>query len=139
MWRMLTEAFWFNEQWRAFDISEANNWWFSLRHVGAPFPAGWYFLERFLGQTFGSTELVLRAPTALLLPVTCLLLFLLARRWVPLPVALGLALAGTLTGDLISYSLQLSEYIIDAAAVIGVVLLHDIADGAVERRTIYLT
>ena len=40
MWRMITEAFWFNEQWRAFDISEANNWWFSLRHVGAPFPAG---------------------------------------------------------------------------------------------------
>ena len=138
MWRMITEAFWFNEQWRAFDISEANNWWFSLRHVGAPFPAGWYFLERFLGQTFGSTELVLRAPTAFLLPVTCLLLFLLARRWVPLPVALGLALAGTLTGDLISYSLQLSEYIIDAAAVIGVVLLHDIADGAVEKRTVYV-
>ena len=71
---------------------------------------------------------MLRAPTAFLLPVTCLLFFLLARRWVPVPVALGLALAGTLTGDLISYSLQLSEYIIDAAAVIGVVLLHDIAD-----------
>lgn len=137
MWRTLTEAFWFNEQWRAFDISEANNWWLSLRN-GAPFPAGWYFLERFLGQTFGSTELVLRAPTACLLPVTCLLFFLLARRWVPVPVALGLALAGTLTGDLISYSLQLSEYIIDAAAVIGVVLLHDIADETVDRRTIYL-
>ena len=138
MWRTLTEAFWFNEQWRAFDISQANNWWLSLRSVGAPFPAGWYFLERFLGQTFGSTELVLRAPTACLLPVTCLLFFLLARRWVPVPVALGLALAGTLTGDLISYSLQLSEYIIDAAAVIGVVLLHDIADGTVDRRTVYL-
>ena len=77
-------------------------------------------------------------PTACLLPVTCLLFFLLARRWVPVLVALGLALAGTLTGDFISYSLQLSEYIIDAAAVIVVVLLHDIADGTVERRTIYL-
>ena len=61
MWRTLTEAFWFNEQWRAFDISEADNWWLSLRN-GAPFPAGWYFLERFLGQTFGSTELVLARP-----------------------------------------------------------------------------
>jgi len=129
-WNSLTLPFWFNEYWRAYFISEGSGWWQSLKVDGAPFPAGWYFMERFAGEVFGSTELVLRLPTAIFLPIASLLLLLLARRWMPLPAALAVALVGTLTGDLLSYSVQLSEYVIDAAAVCAIVLLHELGDDA---------
>ncbi len=127
LWRNLTEPFWFNEQWRAYYISNPASWWEALKSDGAPFPAGWYFLERISGSLFGSTELVLRLPTALFLPVGCVLLMLLARRWMPTPAAVVVALVGTLTGTLVSYAIQVSEYQLDAAAVVAVVLLHEIA------------
>jgi len=127
LWRNLTEPFWFNEQWRAYYISNPGNWWEALRNDGAPFPAGWYFLERISGALFGSTELVLRLPTALFLPVGCVLLMLLARRWMPTSAAVVVALVGALTGTLVSYAIQVSEYQLDAAAVIATVLLHEIA------------
>jgi len=126
LWDNLTEPFWFNEQWRAYYISNSGNWWGALKTDGAPFPAGWYFLERIAGAVFGSTELVLRIPTALFLPAGCVLLLLLARRWMPLWAALVVALVGSLTGTLVSYAVQLSEYQIDAAGAVAVVLLHEI-------------
>jgi hypothetical protein len=126
LWDNLTEPFWFNEQWRAYYISNSGNWWGALKVDGAPFPAGWYFLERIAGGIFGSTELVLRIPTALFLPVGCVLLLLLARRAMPIGAALIVALVGTMTGTLVSYALQLSEYQIDAACAVAVVLLHEI-------------
>jgi hypothetical protein len=75
---------------------------------------------------FGSTELVLRIPTALFLPVGCVLLLLLACRWMPLWPAAVVALLGIMTGTLVSYAIQLSEYQVDAAGVVAVVLLHEI-------------
>ncbi len=141
-WSKLTMPFWYNEYWRAYYISEPSGWWQSLKVDGAPFPAGWYFTERFAGQLFGSTELVLRLPTATFLPVTGLLLLLLARRWMPLPAAVAVALVGSLTGDLLTYSVQLSEYVIDAAAVCAIVLLHEIGDDSnsdsARRSALYL-
>jgi len=127
LWGNLTEPFWFNEQWRAYYISNPGDWWAALKVDGAPFPAGWYFLERFSGGLFGSTELVLRLPTALFLSLGCVLLLLLARRWMATSAAVVVALLGALTGTLASYALQVSEYQVDAAAVVAVVLLHDIA------------
>ena len=127
LWSNLTEPFWFNEQWRAYYISNSGNWWATLKLDGAPFPAGWFFLERLSGALFGSTELTLRLPTALFLPIGCVLLLLLARRWMPTPAAVAVALVGSLTGTLVSYALQVSEYQIDAASVIAVVLLHELA------------
>jgi len=127
LWRNLTEPFWFNEQWRAYYISNPGNWWGALKSDGAPFPAGWYFLERISGALFGSTELVLRLPTALFLPIGCVLLMLLARRWMPTAAAVVVALVGALTGTLVSYAIQVSEYQLDAAAAVAVVLLHEIA------------
>jgi len=127
LWSNLTVPFWYNEQWRAFYISNPTNWWEALKGDGAPFPAGWYFLERVAGSLFGSTELVLRIPTAFFIPVGCVLLMLLARRWMPLSVAVVVALLATFTGTLFSFGLQLSEYQIDAACVIAVLLLHELA------------
>ena len=130
LWRNLTVTFWYNEQWRAYYISVPGNWWAALKGDGAPFPAGWYFLERAASTLFGSTELVLRIPTALFVPVGCVLLLLLARRWMPLGAAVVVALVAGLTGSLLYYAVQLSEYEIDAAAVVAVVLLHEIASEA---------
>ncbi len=127
LWNNLTEPFWYNEQWRAYYISNAGNWWAALKNDGAPFPAGWFFLERFSGAVFGSTELTLRLPTAMFLPVGCVLLLLLARRWMSTPAAIVVALVGTLTGTLVSYAVQISEYQIDSVAVVAVVLLHEVA------------
>ncbi len=93
----------------------------------APFPGGWFFLERISGALFGSTELALRIPTALFLPGGCVLLLLLARRWMSTWAAVVVALVGTMTGTLVGFALQLSEYQVDAAAALAVVLLHDVA------------
>ncbi len=127
LWRNLTVSFWYNEQWRAFYISKSGDWWSTLKTDGGPFPAGWYFLERGSGWLFGSTELALRIPTAVFLPITCVLLLLLARRWMSLPGAVVLALVGGLTGTLVNFAVQLSEYQIDAAGVIAVLLLYELA------------
>jgi hypothetical protein len=131
LWNNLTEPFWFNEQWRADYISASGNWWAVLKGagaqgVGAPFTAGWYFLERVSGLLFGSTELALRLPTALFLPVGCVLLLLLARRWMSIAAAVVVALVGTLTTALLVYAVQLAEYQVDAVAAVAVVLLHEI-------------
>ena len=134
LWSNLTEPFWFNEQWRAFYISDSGNWWATLKGDGAPFPAGWYFLERFSSVLFGSTELALRLPTAAFVPIGCVLLLLLGRRWMPTPAAVVVALLATLTGTLLCYGIQVSEYQIDAAAAVAVVLLHEIV-WDVERPT----
>lgn len=120
-------SFWYNEQWRAYYISKPADWWAALKTDGAPFPAGWYFLERGSASLFGSTELVLRLTTAMFLPITCVLLMLLARRWMPLAAAVVVALVGGLTGTLVDYAVQLSEYQIDAAAVVAILLCHEIA------------
>ena len=127
LWQNLTMAFWYNEQWRAYYISKPGDWWAALKGDGAPFPAGWYFLERVSASLFGSTELVLRMTTALFLPLTCVLLLLLARRWMPLAAAVVVGVVGGLTGTLVIFAVQLSEYQIDAAAVVAILLLHDIA------------
>ena len=63
-----------------------------------------------------------------------MLLLLLARRWMPTWAAVVVALVGTMTGSLVSYAMQLSEYQIDAAAVVAVVLLHEMV-WDVERPT----
>jgi len=127
LWQNLTMTFWYNEQWRAYYISKPGDWWTALKGDGAPFPAGWYFLERLSASLFGSTELVLRMTTAMFLPITCILLLLLARRWMPLAAAVVVAVVGGLTGTLVVYAVQLSEYQIDAAAVVAILLFHDIA------------
>jgi hypothetical protein len=126
LWSNLTEPFWYNEQWRAYYIANPGNWFEALKGDGAPFPAGWYFLERVTGYFFGTTELALRIPTVVFLPLGCVLLMLLARRWMPNWAAVVVALVGSFTGTLLSYATQLSEYQIDAAAVVAVVLLHEI-------------
>ena len=66
--------------------------------------------------------------TALFLPLTCVLLLLLAAgRWMPLAAAVVVGVVGGLTGTLVIFAVQLSEYQIDAAAVVAILLLHDIA------------
>ena len=45
LWSNLNESFWYNEQWRAYYISLSGNWSAALKGDGAPFPAGWYFLN----------------------------------------------------------------------------------------------
>jgi hypothetical protein len=83
LWPSLTRRFWFNEVWRAYEISKGSGWWAALK-TGGPMPAGWYFLERASSYLFGSTELTLRLPTALFVPVMAVVLMLLARWWMPL-------------------------------------------------------
>ncbi len=127
LWHSLTVPLWYNEQWRAFYIADNRGWWAALTRDGAPFPAGWYFGEKLVGSLFGSTELTLRLPTAIFLPIACVLLLLLARRWVTPVGAVIIALVGSLTGALLTYSVQLSEYQIDAAAAVAVILLHELS------------
>ena len=131
LWKNLTLPFWFNEQWRAYYVSLSGNWWTALQGrsgvPSAPFPAGWFFWERISAWLFGSTELVMRLTTSVFVPLGCVLLMLLARRWMPLAAAVVVALVGGLTGTLLVYAVQLAPYEVDFAAVMAVLLLHEIA------------
>lgn len=126
----LHKPFWNDEQWRAYFFSIGPGWWGALHGANAPFPAGWYFLERFAREAVGNYELVLRAPTAIFLAVGCAFLFLLARRY-PMPgwAAAVVALAGGLTGQLIAYSTELKSYVMDFGVVMALVYLYLLADG----------
>ncbi|MGA9775520.1 MAG: hypothetical protein WBU92_06315, partial [Candidatus Dormiibacterota bacterium] len=117
----LSKAFWFDEQWRAYYIAYQGNWWHALTADNAPFAAGWYLLERVVATLFGTTELTLRLATAAWLPLLSGLLFLLASRFVRLPVALVVALLGSLAPGLIPYVVQLKPFVIDSAATVAVV------------------
>jgi hypothetical protein len=133
LWSNLNLPFWFNEQWRSYYIAAPGDWWATLganKAPSAPFPAGWFILERYSAALFGSTELVMRLTTAVFLPIGCVLLMLLARRWMPLAPAVVTALVASLTGTLLVYAVQLSEYVVDATAVIAILLLHEIAGDA---------
>ncbi len=117
----LSKAFWFDEQWRAYYIAYQGNWWQALTADNAPFAAGWYLLERAVATLFGTTELTLRLATAAWLPLLSGLLFLLASRFVRPPVALVVALLGSLVPGLIPYVVQLKPFVIDSAAAVAVV------------------
>jgi len=126
--RTMTAPFWFDEQWRASFISYDGGWLQGLRadHM-ASIATGWFLVERWTGEVFGSTELSLRTPIVVFFVLNCVLLLLLARRWMPLWAALAVALVGGLTPDIVQYAVQLKPYVVDSATVIAVLLLHDIA------------
>ena len=59
--------------------------------------------------------------------VSCVLLLLIARRWMPLPAALGVALIGGLNGGLLGFSVQIEPFLADTGSILVLLLLHDIA------------
>lgn len=126
--KTLTAPFWFNEQWRASYFSYLGGWEQGIRadHITS-IATGWFLVERWTGELFGSTELSLRMATAIFLVLDCLLLYLLARRWVPTPVACVVALLAGLITDLVVYAVQLAPYDVDAAATAAVLLLYEMS------------
>lgn len=124
--RTLTAPLWFNEQWRASFFSHLGGWVQGIQadHTTS-MATGWYFIERWSGQLFGSTELALRIPTAAFLVLDCVLLLRLSRRWFPLPIACAVALVAALTTDLVNFAIQLAPYDVDTVTVVAVLLLID--------------
>lgn len=117
----LSKAFWFDEQWRAYYFAYPGDWWKALTSDNAPFAAGWYFLERGVALAFGGSELALRLATAGWWPILSGLLFLLASRFMRRPLALAVAVIGSLTPGLLPYVVQLKPFVVDSAATVAVV------------------
>lgn len=123
----LAKAFWFDEQWRAYYIAYPGNWWQALTRDNAPFAAGWYFLERGVALTLGGSQLGLRLAAAGWWPLLAGLLFLLAFRFLSLPLALLVALLGSLTPGLVPYVVQLKPFVVDSACAVAALYLFLLA------------
>ena len=132
--KFLSASLWFNEQWRAEFISYPGGWLQGMRadHL-ASIAVGWFLVERWAAEIFGSTELVLRVPAAAFLVVDAVLIYRLGRRWMPGPAAVTVALVGSLAPQLVAYGVQLSPYDVDAASVIAVLLLFEVGHDRTTR------
>lgn len=118
----LTAPFWFDEQWRAYQIALPG------LHMGlgdsyAPLSPTWVLLERALIQVLPTKELVLRLPE-----LACGLLlgpafYLLARKLMPRWIALVAALALIINPATIYYGTQMKTYVVEALATVVILLL----------------
>lgn len=136
LWRTMTAPLWFNEQWRAFFISYRGGWIQAIRadHLAA-LAVGWFAIERWSVELFGSTELVLRMPEAVAFVASCALLFELARRYVADIPAAVIALVGGMGANLVSYGTQLGPYDVDLATILAVLLVWEWLHAGTARRT----
>lgn len=124
----LIAPMWYDEQWRADYISYAGGWiqGITADHVSS-IALGWFVIERWSAELFGSTELSLRIPTTLFFLGTPPLLLLLVRRWMPLWSAFIVCLVASFTAGLVEYSIELKPYVVDFATIVLVLLLWEMA------------
>jgi hypothetical protein len=123
IWPTLTRPLWYDESWRAYQLSIGSGWFEALKTANAPLPLGWYGLERALIAAFGNTAFVLRIPEIVALPATTLITYALARWWLGRPASAAVAAALTVNGSLLAYGMQLKQYLPEAASAAAVVLL----------------
>lgn len=115
--QFLTPALWYDEQWRALQISVPRGFWRDLNHaVGGASSFGWMGIERLVADLFGSREVVLRLPNFVALFFLGLTTYALARRFVPRGGALAVAGVVSLNTPMLAYGLQLKPYVMEAAA-----------------------
>ncbi|MDQ6650637.1 MAG: hypothetical protein M3Z02_11085 [Actinomycetota bacterium] len=121
--RLLTPPLWYDENWRAVQVSSPTGLFHDLSHAVAPSALGWLALERTSVRLLGNTEFALRLPSLLALLALGLVTCRLAGRFLPRYAALALAALVMLNVPLLAYGLAFKPYLVEAAATVGVVEL----------------
>ncbi len=117
----LRQPFWFDEQWRAYDVSAGAGWWSTIAHSRAPMSAGWYVVEKLGIWWGGNTELALRLANLAWLPVLGYSTFALARRLLGAVWGAAAAAAVMVNGVILGYAIQFKPFVADAAGTVTTV------------------
>jgi len=121
---LLTRPFYYDEAWRAYDISLGPNFLSRLPVAASPLALGWVGIENVARLVFGNTEAGLRTPMFLGLPVLAVATYLLARRWLGTWISFGVAALLLLNTWIINYALQLKSYSYEGLLAIAAVALY---------------
>jgi hypothetical protein len=128
---LLNRPFFYDEAWRAYDITLGTGFFSHLSESGAPLALGWVAIEDASRLVLGNTEAGLRAPMFLALPVLAIATYLLARRWLGVAVSFCVAALLVVNPWTVNNALQLKSYSYEGiltVATIALILL-------VERKT----
>jgi hypothetical protein len=121
---LLTRPFYYDEAWRAYNISLGPNFLSHLHASAGPLALGWVGIEYAARLVFGNTEAGLRAPMFLGLPVLAVATYLLARRWLGIWMSLCVAALLLLNTWIINYALQLKSYSYEGIFAVAAVALY---------------
>jgi hypothetical protein len=128
---LLNRPFFYDEAWRAYDITLGTGFFSHLSDSGAPLALGWVAIEDASRLVLGNTEAGLRAPMFLALPVLGIATYLLARKWLGVAVSFCVAALLIVNPWTVNNALQLKSYSYEGiftVATIALILL-------VERKT----
>lgn len=128
---LLNRPFFYDEAWRAYDISLGTGFFSHLNESGAPLALGWVAIEDASRLALGNTEAGLRGPMFLALPVLGIATYLLARKWLGVAVSFCVAALLIVNPWTVNNALQLKSYSYEGiltVATIALILL-------VERKT----
>jgi hypothetical protein len=123
---LLTRPFYYDEAWRAFDISMGPRFLAHLNESGAPLALGWVGIEDAARLLFGDNEVALRAPMFLAMPVLGIVTYLLARKWLGVVVSFCAAALLLVNSWTVNNALQLKSYSYEgilAVATVALILL----------------
>lgn len=122
--RLLSRPFYYDEAWRAYEISLGHRFLGSFHIANAPLALGWFGIESAARIVLGNTEAGLRAPMFLAFPVLGAATYRVARCW--LGVLPSFLVAGMLlvNGWIAFYALQLKSYSYEALVAVATLGLY---------------
>jgi hypothetical protein len=121
---LLTRPFYYDEAWRAYNISLGPHFLSHLHASAGPLALGWVGIEYAARLVFGNTEAGLRAPMFLGLPVLAVATYLLARRWLGTWMSLCVAALLLFNTWIINYALQLKSYSYEGIFAVAAIALY---------------
>jgi hypothetical protein len=130
---LLTRPFFFDEAWRAYQVTLGATFVTHPTASQAPVALGWIGVESTARLVLGNTEAALRAPMFAVLPVLAVATYLLARRW--LGKAASFCVAALLLANLwiVDYGLELKSYSYEALFALAAVGLYLLTQRATWR------
>ena len=121
---LLTRPFYYDEASRAYEIAQGGAFLAHLSTAAAPLSLGWVGVETAARLVLGSTEVGLRTPMFVVLPVLGVATHVLARRW--LGPAASFCVAALLLVNLwiVNYGLQFKSYSYEALFAVATLGLY---------------
>ena len=121
---LLTRPFYYDEASRAYEIAQGGAFLAHLSTAAAPLSLGWVGVETAARLVLGNTEVGLRTPMFVVLPVLGVATHVLARRW--LGPAASFCVAALLLVNLwiVNYGLQLKSYSYEALFAVATLGLY---------------
>jgi hypothetical protein len=123
---LLTNPFFNDESWRAYDITLGTGFFSHLNESAAPLALGWLGIEDGARLVLGNTEAGLRAPMFVALPVLGIVTYFLARKWLGATVSFCVAALLVVDPWVVNNALQLKSYSYEgilSVATIALILL----------------